>query len=193
MKRNEIIQRLINKNVYKSYLEIGIGSGRNFSSIKCKVKDGVDPRGGGNYLMTSDLFFKIIKRNKKWDIIFIDGLHIEDQVDRDIQNSLKHLSDDGIIVMHDCNPSTHRLQVVPRQQRAWNGTVWKSFVKLRCNRNDLFMCVVDTDHGCGIIKKGKQIVYNKASLKRCLKYNFFKMNRKELLNLITVNEFKKLI
>ncbi len=190
MKRTEIIQYLINKKGYESYLEIGVGSGNNFNKIKCKRKDGVDPNGRGNYIMTSDLFFKMTK--KKWDIIFIDGLHIEDQVDRDIQNSLDHLSDGGTIVIHDCNPKTHRHQEVPRIQKAWNGTVWKSFVKLRCSRPDLFMCVVNTDHGCGIIRKGSQQIYDKASIKRCLKYNFLKLNRKELLNLITIGEFKRL-
>ena len=191
MKRNEIIQYLIDKKGYESYLEIGVGGSNNFNKIKCKHKDGVDPNGRGNFIMTSDLFFKITKKDRKWDIIFIDGLHIENQVDRDIQNSLEHLSDGGVIVMHDCNPKTHKHQQVPRIQKAWNGTVWKSFVKLRCTNPKLFMCVVDTDHGCGIIKKGSQKLYDKAILKRCLKYNFFKINKKELLNLISVSEFKK--
>jgi len=191
MNRTEIIQYLIDKKGFESYLEIGIGTGKNFKEIKCDVKEGVDPRKGSTYHMSSDKFFSTIKSDRKYDIIFIDGLHLEDQVDKDIQNSLNHLSKNGIIVMHDCNPSTHRLQAIPRQQRAWNGTVWKSFIKLRCSRPDLFMCVVDADHGCGIIKRGKQELYNKFPLKRCLRYNLFKVNRKEMLNLITVSEFKK--
>jgi len=191
MKRNEIIQYLIDKYNYKTYLEIGVGGGKNFNIIKCEAKDGVDPNGNGNFIMKSDLFFKMTKSNKKWDIIFIDGLHIMDQVDRDIENSLDHLGEGGTIVMHDCNPKTHKHQQVPRIQKAWNGTVWKSFVKLRCIRSDLFMCVVDTDHGCGIIRFGRQKTYTE-SLKRCLKYNYFKINKKELLNLISIGEFKRL-
>lgn len=189
MNRTEIIQYLIDKYNYESYLEIGLGPIVNFRNIKCKVKNGVDPMRRCDYPMTSDLFFEKIDKDKKYDIIFIDGLHIEDQVDKDIKNSLEHLSDGGIIVMHDCNPISQKHQAVPAQQKAWNGTVWKSFVKLRCKRKDLFMCVIDTDHGCGIIKKGHQDIYKDAQLKRCLKYNFLKLNRKELLNLVSVNEF----
>jgi hypothetical protein len=36
MLRTEIINRLIQKNNYKSYLEIGIGSGLNFKNIGVK-------------------------------------------------------------------------------------------------------------------------------------------------------------
>ena len=65
MKRNEIIQYLIDKKGYKSYLEIGVGGSNNFNKIKCKHKDGVDPNGRGNFIMTSDLFFKITKKDRK--------------------------------------------------------------------------------------------------------------------------------
>jgi hypothetical protein len=191
MNRADVIQHLINKKGFNSYLEIGYRIGTTFNKIKCAVKDSVDPNGKGNYTMKSDEFFSRLNPKKKYDIIFIDGLHIEEQVDRDIKNSLNHLSPNGIIVMHDCNPRSWEHQAVPRIQKAWNGTVWKSFVKLRCTEPNLFMCVVDTDHGCGIIKKGKQEVYNKFPLRRCLIYNFFKNHKKELLNLISIEEFKR--
>lgn len=191
MNRADIIQYLIDKKGFKSYLEIGYRTGTTFNKIKCKIKDSIDPNSKAKYNMTSDDFFSKINPNKKYDIIFIDGLHIEDQVDRDIQNSLKHLSPSGIIVMHDCNPPTRKHQAVPRLQKVWNGTVWKSFVKLRCTESNLFMCVINADWGCGIIKRGKQGVYNKVSLNECLKYEYFNKHKKELLNLISIEEFKK--
>jgi hypothetical protein len=40
--------------------------------------------------MTSDEFFEINKST--YDIIFIDGLHIDEQVERDIINGLKILN-----------------------------------------------------------------------------------------------------
>jgi len=192
MKRYNIINYLIKKFNYKSYLEIGVARGNNFNKIKCNHKDGVDPKGrGANYKITSDKFFS--KNRKKYDLIFIDGLHVEEQVNRDIKNSLKHLSKNGIIVIHDCNPPTWKHQAVPRQQLMWNGTVWKSFVKLRCTNPNLFMFVIDTDWGCGIIKRGKQELYNKKSLKECLEWEYFKNHKKELLNLKSIQEFKKIL
>lgn len=191
MNRDEIINYLIKKFGYTRYLEIGIANSVNFSKINCKYKDGVDPRRRkANYFMTSDEFFSTIKNNKRYDIIFIDGLHIEEQVDRDIRNSLKHLLKNGTIVLHDCNPPTWKHQVVPMQQTAWNGTVWKSFVKLRVNNPNLEMFVVkDNRGGCGIIRRGNQKLYNKAPLEECLKYEYFDKHRKELLNLISSEEF----
>ena len=191
MKRWEIVQYLINKNDYRSYLEIGVSSGKTFNKIRCENKDGVDPRGRhATHRMTSDEFFSRIG-NKKYDIIFIDGLHIEKQVDRDIKNSLRHLTKRGIIVMHDCNPPSEKHQAVPRLQKVWNGTVWKSFVKLRLTNPHLRMCVIDTDWGCGIIKRGNQELYDVELLDVCLMYEYFSKHKKELLNLISVKDFIK--
>lgn len=163
MLRTDIINFLIEKNRYKSYLEIGLNDGVNYRSINCKFKCGVDPdtskySDDTTFSMTSDVFFE--KRcDRKFDLIFIDGLHLEAQVDKDVENSLKFLSDSGTIVLHDCNPPTiyharENLYDLSTPARGkWNGTVWRSIVKLRTLRNDLDICVIDTDWGCGILKK----------------------------------------
>jgi hypothetical protein len=189
MKRWDVVQYLIDKNNFKSYLEIGVRRCETFNKVECDIKIGVDPNGRGTHKMKSDEFF--LQNNNVYDIIFIDGLHIDEQVTKDIKNSLSCLSKGGAIVMHDCNPLSVLHQQVPRVQKVWNGTVWKSFVRLRCTNPNLEMYVVDTDWGCGVIERGEQELYKEASLKRCLKWNYFKINRKELLNLITVYEFKR--
>ena len=99
-KRSEVINFLILKNNYNSYLEIGIRDPSvNFYKIKCSYKDGVDPAGKCNYPVTSDEFFDKIDKNKKYDIIFIDGLHVCEQVLKDVNNSLDHLSFNGTITL----------------------------------------------------------------------------------------------
>ena len=45
-----------------------------------------------------------LSRDVKFDLIFIDGLHLANQVQKDIENSLKFIKDEGFIVLHDCNP-----------------------------------------------------------------------------------------
>ena len=52
-------------------------------------------------------------------------------------------------------------------------------------RGDLSMCVVDTDYGCGIIRRGKQ----ETSSVREITYDEFDKNRVQLLNLISAKEF----
>jgi hypothetical protein len=201
-KRWEIINYLIKQNNYINYLEIGVNDALCIRQINIPHKDGVDPYpgsevGGGifpevNYPIPSDDFFEFIKDHDiKYDIIFIDGLHHSDQVDKDIVNSLKHIQSNGTIVLHDCNPPKYETQLVPRQTGIWNGDVWKSLVKLRYSNSNITIDTVDTDWGVGIIQFGKQKLYDKVSLEQSLDYFYFDKNRDELLNIISVEEFYK--
>lgn len=193
MKRWEIINTLIAKNSYKNYLEIGIQNRVNFNQIKASRKFSVDPDKNAlpAFIMTSDEFFEkeAEKLGIKFDIIFIDGLHHSEQVIKDIDNSLKLLSENGSIVVHDCNPIKEEHQIVPRVSKIWNGDVWKAWVEIRSNRSALKMAVVDTDHGCGIIQRGSQ---KKLKISQDLNFSNFEKNREKWLNLISVKEFKKL-
>jgi hypothetical protein len=184
--RTTIIQLLINKINAKSYLEIGVDNSTNFNNIRCEKKISVDPNinTDATFYLTSDDFFK--QNNDQFDIIFIDGLHHADQVLRDIENSLKCLHNDGYIVCHDMNPIKEEHQIIPYQIGTWNGDCWKAFVHLKEKRPDLEMCVVDIDHGCGIIKKGQQDLLN---ITQELTFQNFTSNKKEWLNLISFNEF----
>lgn len=194
MTRTEIINNLITKYGYKSYLEIGVNTpsqpGYNWVGIKCKVKHGVDPNVDTTFKMTSDEFFdKNI--SQKYDIIFIDGLHLHEQVYRDIINSLNNLNEGGIIVVHDCNPTTEITQRRERASDAWHGDVWKSIVQLRIENSELEIYTVDTDEGCGLIRKGNQILLNIDKNIDYYDYKFLEENRKNALNLISVDEFKQ--
>jgi predicted transposase YbfD/YdcC len=191
MKRTDIINHLIKKNNYKRYLEIGVRNpDENLNKITVEHKDGVDPAGNCNYPIPSDDFFNQLDIDVKYDIIFIDGLHLDYQVEQDITNSLKHLNQGGTIVMHDCSPIKEEHQVEEYiVGKTWNGTTWKAYVKFRMTDENLSMCVVDTDHGVGIINKGKQTLYPKSDV---LDFKLLDENRKEILNLITPEKFLNL-
>lgn len=201
-KRYDLINYIAEQYDSNDYLEIGVNDGSCIRKIRIPNKDGVDPSpnselGFGepvpeiNYQVTSDYFFDNYAY-KKYDVIFIDGLHHAEQVDVDIQNSLKYLNDGGFILLHDCNPPEYEIQLVPRQSGIWNGDVWKSIVKLRCTDSTLKINVIDTDWGIGLITKGEQEIYTKASLEECLEWNYFDLNRDEILNIISVDEFYKM-
>jgi len=192
MTRTELINGLIKKYNFKTYLEIGVNTqsqpGYNWVGVDIPVKHGVDPNVDTTYRMTSDEFFDNYI-SQKYDIIFIDGLHLFEQVYRDITNSLNHLVDGGIIVVHDCNPITEITQRRERASDSWHGDVWKSIVKLRIEDPNIDICTVDTDEGCGIIKKGFQELLKISEGTNIDDYLFLENNRKEALNLISVNEF----
>ena len=198
--RWELMNYLIDKYNIINYLEIGVNDGLCIRQIKAEHKDGVDPYPGSevggaivpeiNYPISSDEFFELIKGHDiKYDMIFIDGLHHSTQVDKDIQNALNHIVDNGFIILHDCNPLDYHMQLVPRVTGLWNGDVWKSIVKLRCSEPNLEVTVVDTDWGVGVVRKGSQEIYNKTSLEECLIWDYFDKHRVELNNLITVEDF----
>ena len=192
MTRTEIIQSLINKIGAKKYLEIGMGPGTNFKAIVCDHKICVDPTPTVpvTFSLTSDAFFE--QNKDKYDVIFIDGLHWSEQVYKDINNSLDVLNDNGYIICHDMNPHSEFIQRYPQPklESEWTGDCWKAWVQLRTERSDLNMFVIDTDYGCGVITRGKQ---DTIKITDDLTWDLLNSNRGQLLNLITVDQFKEMI
>lgn len=191
MNRLDIIQTLIDKINATKYLEIGVQDGLVFNNVKCEYKVGVDPsqNSAATLYTTSDDFFAT--NSEKFDVIFVDGLHHNDQVYRDINNALRCLNDNGYIVCHDMNPDKEIIQLVPPQTMgAWTGDCWKAWVRLRSELLDFDMFVIDTDYGCGIIHKGKQ---NPITIDCELSWNNLVINRNEWLNLISTEKFTKLM
>ena len=100
--RIALINLLLKNFNNPSYLEIGCNKNKLFDSIYVEDKIGVDPIAGGNVRLTSDDFLN--KMKKKFDLIFIDGLHEYHQVRRDFENAHKVLKPNGYILLHDMHP-----------------------------------------------------------------------------------------
>jgi len=190
--RKFIIQDIINKKNYKSYLEIGCFDNELFNHINCNKKVGIDPYTGGTIRKTSDKFFEDNK--EKFDCIFIDGLHTYSQVKKDIDNSLKFLNPDGIILLHDCLPNNYFEQATPRSQYIWNGDVWKAIVECRTIKDiDTYTCYADFGIGVILNRKNQNILdikYNKFSK---IKFNDYFTNYKEYMNIIVFEDLLKVI
>ena len=188
--RWDLIEYLINKYEYSDYLEIGCDQDQLFSKVRIKNKTGVDPINGGNIRKTSDEFFR--ENKKKFDIIFIDGLHIYNQVKKDILNSISCLKEEGIVLVHDCMPDSLSKQAVPRYRMSWNGDVWKAIVDLRQNENlEIYTCKID--QGIGVIKKKR----NSSILKiekniKDLKFKDYYKNYIKYLRVVDLDEFQRL-
>lgn len=108
--------------------------------------------------MYSDDFFANLDKDDKFDIIFVDGLYKYEQCYRDLENSIKHLEDNGFLLCHDMNPYNRwlaRPELVNGEIGPWNGDVYKSFIKFRQNHFDYCCCMLyDCDWEIGVIKKG---------------------------------------
>lgn len=219
MNKTDIIQTLVNGIKAITYLEIGVERGDSFFQIKAPRKIGVDIKfriirsciSGRKkilkkylqnlksnifnryYQMSSDYFFrkhsKLFKK-RKIDIAFIDGLHEYNQVIRDVNNCLNNLNNNGIIVLHDCNPKAEKVtrprsEIMGEITERWMGDVWKAIVYFRSCRDDLNVFVLDADSGIGIITKGRPerlLTYSMDDITN-LSYRDLEKNRVEMLNL----------
>jgi len=220
MTKEEIINKYLTATHGENYLEIGVRRGTSIKPIMAKKKWGVDPKIVLNrsklidYLlkkvsflsnthffeMTSDHFFKTqfrMFKDTKINVALIDGIHTYEQSLRDVVNCLNYLDDNGVIVMHDCNPITPAMafpassiddakkQILSGWTGKWCGDVWKTIAYLRSHRNDLFVCVLACDKGVGIIKRGKPESMLQLSLEQIndMSYGNLFSRREELLNL----------
>lgn len=209
--RTDIINFTIQSlNRETTYLEIGVREpDDNFNKISSEKKYSVDPgyenaENNVDFKMTSDAFFNNLRKGNvlessiKFDVIFIDGLHLADQVERDINNALEFLEEDGYIIMHDCNPPTEyhasedfSYKLSPAGY-TWNGTTWKAFFKAR-KREDLYSCCVDTDWGVGVLSKSKSIGTPSKVSNEFYEYKVLEAKREESLNLVSFEQFQKLV
>lgn len=192
LSRTDVINNLIRKNKLSRYLEIGVADAvANFDRIRCDYKAGIDPNVDCKYRMTSDDFFRNYQ-GERFDLIFADGLHTAEQTLRDINNALNFITENGFVVVHDCNPASEEMQWPIERlspdafwhpgwcKITWCGDVWKAFAKLRATRPELGMYVVDIDFGVGVINKSSQKLFTKKIVPE---YEFLEENRKKLLNL----------
>ena len=198
--RTELLNVLISSNDLDSYLEVGIGDGENLAAIIAPIRQSVDPNREATYRMTSDSFFADSLGLDSYDLIFVDGLHEEDQCLRDLRHALSRLSNRGWIVAHDANPPTrwHQRSVGEFQLGSvWNGTVWKALVRFRNEHPELELRTFDIDWGCAVLcRRGEGRTPNPApELPKSLDWPFFAEHRCELLNLVpaTADELRKLL
>lgn len=200
--RTDLLNHLATKHNLKRFLEIGVQNPmQNFDKIQCDYKVSVDPdpNAHASFCMTSDDFFDLPRirigimdgdesQLDRFDLIFIDGLHTAEQVKKDFENSLKILSPNGFIVLHDCNPLKEEHTIVPRPTPTghWNGDVYKFAIEL----GEYFkkFKTVDIDNGCGVWNNnGADILKDWHNPYH--NWNSFDFMRKQLLNLISWDEF----
>jgi hypothetical protein len=217
--RFTVLQKIVDRKSAKTYLEIGVLTGDAFLIIKTKHKWGVDPQFiigpvkkfryyfknpynifNEYFKMDSDTFFnQEDARLSRYgvDVAFIDGMHTFRQSLKDVQNTLKYLNRNGIIILHDCNPLSE-VAALPAESYdeikklnppgftgIWNGDVWKIIPYLRSTRKDLNVFVLDCDFGLGIITKEKPeniLGYSPEAVQH-LSYHDLSKDRQSLLNL----------
>ncbi|WP_158621668.1 class I SAM-dependent methyltransferase [Corallococcus aberystwythensis] len=194
--RTDILNALIARYGFSRYLEIGIGDPvHNFERIVAALKHSVDPAPGATYRMGSDAFFASAPPEQRYDLIFIDGLHEEEQVLRDIEGALARLTPEGAVVLHDTNPPTEWHQRPPEEYASgteWNGTVWRAVVRFRLNHPEVPLYTVDTDWGCTVIRPADGPAQPLSGVSaNDLTWAQLDLHRDQWLNLLPLSSFQK--
>jgi len=229
MKRLDVIQQAIDAIGAGVYLEIGVFTGGVFLRIRANRKIAVDPeiriptltklrfliRNPSNlnntYLeTTSNEFFgkhSSLIAQSGVDVAFIDGLHQYEQALTDIENCLRYLNPNGIVIIHDCNPPNEAaaLRAMSPEEAAatnhpawtgeWCGDTYKALLQLRATHDDLEIFIIDCDCGLGIVRRGEAEASLDLSVAqvREMSYAEFDTHRNRLLNLKTTVYFKEWI
>ncbi|HHO76806.1 MAG TPA: class I SAM-dependent methyltransferase [Deltaproteobacteria bacterium] len=151
----------------KSYVEIGIGVGNSLTLVNPETKAvAIDPspnilnpiRARAKiYPVTSDDFFKRYNLFQELgtdsiDLVFIDGLHIYEQIFKDFINIEKYSDKKTVVLIHDCLPVNRSVAARSSTSRFWCGDVWKIIPCLSKYRPDLNIRIIPTPpSGLGMI------------------------------------------
>lgn len=154
MNRYEFLDELHQQLRPRGYLEIGVQSGASLTLATCPAV-GIDPDphvtepvGPSTTVVTatSDDFFT--RPNppvpQPLDLVFIDGLHLFEQVLRDFGHVQRYTNPRTVVVFDDVLPRTvdEATRVMP-PRGDWAGDVWRIRPWLALNRPDLQLTLVD--------------------------------------------------
>lgn len=206
------INYLANSLNSNSYLEVGVFAGETFLNVDIENKVAVDPYfrfekdeyendHTAFYQVESDAFFSKLAATKKFDIIFLDGLHTFEQTYRDFNNSLLHSYDHTVFVLDDVIPNdvysamnNARKAVIARKDAgieglAWHGDVYKLVFLIHDFYPSLSYCTIKNKGNPQTIvwKQARSDftpLYNDAEIISRLDYFTFRDNL-QIMNLMT--------
>ena len=136
-----------------------------------------------------------------YDMVFVDPFHTYENSMTDLIGALALVRPGGTIVVHDCHPTDPQLVSPAYQPGCWCGVTYWAFVDFVLGRAGIEYFTVDTDYGCGVIRKtsrrggGDDIAlefgWKIAARSEERRYAFFREREEELLRLISARRFRE--
>ncbi len=216
LQKYDMINALAKKNGYQSYLEIGTTStgGRFWKIDKKQLRvchrllyrcpeqfiDGDEI----TYRSANESIENLLPSSPWYDVVFVDPWHSFECSMRDLQAGLSVLQEDGVMIVHDCCPPSREYARPKPVEGGWCGVTYCAYIEFLLSRPDLIYYTVDTDYGCGVVKKKPREETPKPEPRltdelaerwrnqrsqNADMYELFCNHKQELLNLISVEDF----
>lgn len=216
LQKYDMINALAKKNGYQSYLEICTTStGGRFWKLDRKqlhvchrllyrcpeqFEDGDEI----TYRSANESIENLLPSDPWYDIVFVDPWHTFECSMRDLQAGLSVLREDGVMIVHDCCPPKRECASLQPAEGCWCGVTYCAYIELLMSRCDLIYYTVDTDYGCGVVKKKLRAGTAKPEhgvtdelaerwrnqrSQNADMFELFCNHKRELLNLVSVEDF----
>jgi hypothetical protein len=98
----------------------------------------------------------IAAERRRFDIMLVDPFHTYPDSSRDLAAAFALLEAGGTMVVHDCLPPDAAFAAPEFTPGGWCGVTYKAFIDFVVGRRDLRYLTVDTDYGCGVVRKLKR-------------------------------------
>ena len=134
--------------------------------------------------------------NKTYDLIIMDSYHEYAQSSSDFALVSSLLSEDGILISHDCCPPDKPKSTPKFITGYWCGVTYVCFIEMAYNNPEWYYAVLDNDNGVGIAskqpidfltqnlnKEKQEILLQMNKENDPNTYDYFRANGKELINL----------
>ncbi|GJE60029.1 hypothetical protein MPOCJGCO_2138 [Methylobacterium trifolii] len=180
MLRSDVINQFLKLYDDPDYLEVGVDEGTTFFAVDAPRKVAVDPefkfalppdperaKGCTFHPVPSDSYFAQ-DPGRRYDLIFLDGLHTFEQILKDFTNALACIKDDGIIIVDDVIPSSYHASLpdlalsfelrrrIGQQDGDWMGDVYKIVFLIESYFQSHSFATVAENHGQLIVWKERR-------------------------------------
>ena len=149
---------------------------------------------------------EIEQQQLRYDIVLVDPFHEYETSLRDLAVAFDLIVPGGTIVVHDCLPPNEAVATPQFIVGDWCGVTYKAYLDFVTTRTDLDYVTVDTDYGCGVIRKlsgdlsspiapmtpeHRDLIEQWRRIGNDFKsaFQFFQQYQHDLLKLRTVDEF----
>ena len=215
----DLINHLAEVHGYRHYLELcTLSTGRRYAEIersrfqtcvrlmyRCPddFDDGLPIDFRSTTLDIGECLAKISEAGFRFDIALVDSWHEYETSWRDLVEGFLLIREGGTLVVHDCLPPRPEIAAPEYMPGEWCGVGYQAYVDFISQRRDLTAYTVDTDYGCGVIRKlanpsgacatsaGAELLGDWRSKRGdpTEAFAFLQTHKQVLLNVITTDEF----